>query len=299
MRPSSPYLDSITGLRIPVLDSHGWIQVVDYMGDDTSIAQAARVSYAKHEAGASTAKDNALIRYLLRAKHTSPFEVCELRILVSAPVFVARQWIRHRTASTNEVSARYTVLPEVTYLPGRGRLVRQAKDNKQGSSTEGLSESQAEIVERRFINATKAAFRAYRIACGAGLAKEVARVILPLSTYTLFSWKVDLHNLLHFLRLRLDPHAQYEIRVYAQAIWNIVRGWVPATAQAFEDYTLNATGFSAQESAVLREMLAGTMPAHPYEVTQREFREFCARIGVSEDRAQPYFNVLKPVKESA
>ena len=208
MRPSSPYLDSMIGLRIPVLDSHGWIQVVDYMGDDTSIAQAARVSYAKHEAGASTAKDNALIRYLLRAKHTSPFEVCELRILVSAPVFVARQWIRHRTASTNEVSARYTVLPEVTYLPGRGRLVRQAKDNKQGSSTEGLSDSQAEIVHRRFINATKGAFRAYRIACGAGLAKEVARVILPLSTYTLFSWKVDLHNLLHFLSLRADAHAQ-------------------------------------------------------------------------------------------
>ncbi len=296
MRPSSPYLDALIGERIPVLDEHGYIMVVDYMGDDTSIAQAARVSYNRHGQDADPKKDLALLRYLLRAKHTSPFEVCELRLIVSAPIFVARQWIRHRTASVNEVSARYTVLPDVRYKPGLGRLVRQSKSNKQGSSTEPLSPSQAAIVLRGLDTANRAAQRSYQVALGTGLAKELARIVLPLSTYTLFSFKMDLHNLLHFLRLRLDPHAQHEIRVYAEAIYELVKGWVPATAQAFEDYALNATGFSAQESAVIRDMLAGTVPAHPYEVTQREFREFCTRIGVSEDRAQPYFSVLKPSK---
>jgi thymidylate synthase (FAD) len=285
------------GVKIPVLDSNGWVQVVDYMGNDSSIAQAARVSYANQDTASSAGKDNALIRYLLRAKHTSPFEVCELRLHVKSPIFVARQWIRHRTASVNEISARYTVLPEVNYYPGRGRLVLQSKDNKQGSSTERLSDSQAEIVERRFVSATKAAYRAYRIACGAGLAKEVARVILPLSTFTVFSFKIDLHNLLHFLRLRLDPHAQYEIRVYAEAIWALVQRWVPATAAAFQDYALTAVSFSGPEGVVLSYMLSGHVPSTPVcEVTQREFREFYTRIGVSEDRARPYFSVLKPVK---
>lgn len=263
-RASAPALDAILGHAFPVLD-HGFIRVVDYLGNDEAIVQAARVSYGagtKHIQG-----DRGLIRYLMRHWHSTPFEMCEIKLHVKLPVFVARQWIRHRTANVNEYSARYSILDREFYIPEAEHLAVQSTDNKQGRG-EVLSPEQAREVQQWLLREANSAYDAYLdvikpVEDGGhyGLARELARMNLPTNIYTQWYWKTDLHNLFHFLRLRADPHAQYEIRVYAEAIYEAVKQWVPLAAEAFEDYRLGAEQFSKQEMDVIRNLLASQLGA--------------------------------------
>lgn len=251
-RPSNAFMDRALNITVPVLD-HGSIRVVDYMGNEDAIVQAARVSYGL---GTDTPeKDRGLIRYLMRHRHSTPFEMAEIKLHVKLPVFVARQWIRHRTANVNEISGRYTVLPTEFYVPLKRDLQVQSKDNKQGRA-DALTEAQAEYVQALMRTVANQAFTAYHgFVEQVDLAKELARINLPLSTYTEWYWKIDVHNLLHFLSLRADPHAQMEIRVYADMICKIVQSWMPNVWEAFEDYVLHAHTFSRQEMALLRVLL--------------------------------------------
>ncbi|WP_018632339.1 FAD-dependent thymidylate synthase [Neomegalonema perideroedes] len=280
-RPLVPALEARLGEAIPVLD-HGFVRVVDYMGDDAAVVQAARVSYG---AGTKTLRDDAgLIRYLMRHRHSTPFEMCEIKLHVKLPIFVARQWIRHRTANVNEISARYSVLDKEYYLPAPEHLAAQSRKNRQGRGDvlEGAEAAEAlrvlrEDAERNFSNYE------HLLAEGdesrQGLARELARMNLPLNAYTQWYWKTDLYNLLHFLSLRADPHAQYEIRAYAEAILGLVRLWTPVAAQAFEDYRLNARSFSGPAMAVLRRMLAGETVAQAESgMSPGEWREFEAML---------------------
>lgn len=244
-----------------VLDK-GFVRVVDRMGDDAAIVQAARVSYGAGTKHVST--DRALIRYLMRHRHTSPFEMCEIKLHVRAPIFVARQWLRHRTASVNEISGRYSVLDADCFEPEQ--LEAQSSGNRQGRDRvpcEG-----AGLVRQ----AQQWAVEAYRALLAAGCARELARIVLPLSVYTEWYWKIDLHNLLHFLELRLAPEAQAEIRAYAEAIATYVREWVPVTWEAFEDYRLYGARLSRQETELVRCALRGE-PVDPDKVTRREWVE--------------------------
>ena len=230
----------------PVLD-HGFVRVVDYMGDDAAICQAARVSYGKGTK--SVSNDTGLIRYLMRHWHSTPFEMCEVKFHVKLPVFVARQWIRHRTANVNEYSARYSILDREFYIPRAQDLAAQSTTNNQGRG-DVLTGEEAERVLRILKDDAGRAYDHYEEMIGQegqqGLARELARMNLPANIYTQWYWKVDLHNLFHFLRLRADAHAQYEIRVYADAICEMVKDWVPAAYGAFEDYRMGGriVGFS-------------------------------------------------------
>ena len=235
----------------PVLD-HGFVRVIDYMGDDAAIVQAARVSYG---AGTRTARDDAgLIRYLMRHWHSTPFEMCEIKLHVKLPVFVARQWIRHRTAIVNEYSARYSILDREFYIPDPAHLAAQSTTAGQGRG-EPLGPEEAARVLAILREDAARAYDHYEAMLSQdgqqGLARELARMNLPANVYTQWYWKVDLHNLFHFLQLRADPHAQYEIRAYAEAIGAIVADWVPHAWAAFEDYRLNAVQFSGKAMAVL------------------------------------------------
>ncbi|MGF1444703.1 MAG: FAD-dependent thymidylate synthase [Pikeienuella sp.] len=254
MRPTVPALEARLGQATPVLD-HGFVRLVDYMGDDAAVVQAARVSYG---AGTKSVRDDAgLIRYLMRHWHSTPFEMCEIKLHVKLPIFVARQWIRHRTASVNEISARYSVLYRQFYVPAPDAVAAQSTTNRQGRGAvlEGVE------AERALMRLKEGALRAYddyeALLDEDGLARELARAVLPTSIYTQWYWKTNLHNLMHFLRLRADPHAQYEIRVYAEAICDIDRDWVPISWAAFEDYRLEAVTLSGPAMAILRRMLAG------------------------------------------
>jgi thymidylate synthase (FAD) len=245
-----------------VLD-HGFVRVIDYMGDDSAIVQAARVSY-----GAGTkhvSNDEGLIRYLMRHWHSTPFEMCELKLHVKLPVFVARQWIRHRTANVNEYSARYSILDREFYIPQPEHLAAQSTVNNQGRG-ETLQGAEAERVLRLLKDDAGRAYDHYEEMLSQdgqqGLARELARMNLPANVYTQWYWKVDLHNLFHFLRLRADSHAQYEIRAYADAICEMVKDWVPAAYSAFEDYRMGGINLSAKGVEVLKRKLAGE------EVTQ-------------------------------
>ena len=236
------------------------------MGNDDAVVQAARVSYGRGTK--STREDAALISYLMRHSHTSPFEMCEIKIHAKMPIFVARQWIRHRTASVNEYSARYSVLDREFYLPSAEHLAVQSRDNRQGRGEE-LSSVQAEQVIQLLREDATRAYDHYlemlneqpdgspRSSETAGLARELARINLSLNFYTQWYWKIDLHNLLHFLKLRTDPHAQYEIRVYAEKLFDIVKLWVPATAEAFEEHVLHGVALSRTALRAVRRMLAG------------------------------------------
>lgn len=248
-RPSVLFMDRNLGSVQPVLD-HGHIRLIDYMGDEAAVVQAARVSYGL---GTDTPeKDVALLRYLMRHRHTTPFEMAEVKLHLKMPIFVARQWVRHRTASINEISGRYTELPREFYVPRKAQIAMQATDNKQGRA-EGLSEENTDFVQAHMRGTAEAAFLVYEGFIEAfDLAKELARINLPLSTYTEFYWKIDLHNLLHFLSLRADPHAQYEIRAYADSILQLIHGWMPNVYAAFVDYRLGAHTFSRQEMDALR-----------------------------------------------
>jgi thymidylate synthase (FAD) len=259
----------------PVLD-HGFIRVIDYMGDDSAIVQAARVSY-----GAGTKhvqNDEGLIRYLMRHWHSTPFEMCEVKLHVKLPVFVARQWIRHRTANVNEYSARYSILDREFYIPAPDQLAAQSTVNNQGRGEVLQGEEAARVLELLKSDANRAYdhYEAMLSQDGQqGLARELARMNLPANIYTQWYWKVDLHNLFHFLRLRADPHAQYEIRVYAEAIAACVRDWVPLAYAAFEDYRMGGVTLSAKAIAVLQRRLKGeTVTQEDSGMSKGEWREF-------------------------
>jgi thymidylate synthase (FAD) len=254
-RDAVPEADALLGVEVPVLDK-GFVRLVDYMGGDARIVQAARVSYG---AGTkSVREDRGLIHYLMRNDHTSPFEQVVLTFHAKMPVFVARQWVRHRTARLNEVSGRYSVMPDEFYVPTPEAIRKQAKVNKQARSEEVVEG--AEAVAEAMRGEQSEAYARYQSMLAAGVARELARANLPLSLYTEWYWQIDLHNLFHFLRLRLDEHAQYEIRVYAEALARAAQAVAPMAFEAFVEHKLNAVTFSRSEAAALVEMLEGREP---------------------------------------
>jgi thymidylate synthase (FAD) len=255
-RVVAPALEELLYQPIPVLDK-GFVRVIDYMGDDQAIVQAARVSYGT---GTKTVRSDAgLIDYLMRHQHTSPFEMCDIKLHVKLPVFVARQWIRHRTASVNEYSGRYSEIADTFYEPEPSAIGRQSALNRQGSAG-AVSQEAAERALAAWREASAAAYEQYQALLSDeddAVAREVARIGLPVSHYTEWYWKTNLHNLLRFLELRMDSHAQYEIRVYAQAIGRIVEAWVPVTWASFMDQRFGSVTLSAKALGVLRDELAG------------------------------------------
>ena len=280
LRAVSPGMESHLYKAIPVLD-HGFVRVIDYMGDDAAICQAARVSYGKGTK--SVQNDAGLIRYLMRHWHSTPFEMCEIKLHVKLPVFVARQWIRHRTANVNEYSGRYSILDREFYIPAPEHVNAQSVVNNQGRGgvLEGAEAARVLEILKADSNRCYDNYESMISQEGQdGLARELARMNLPSNIYTQWYWKVDLHNLFHFLRLRADAHAQYEIRVYADAICNVVADWVPAAYGAFEDYRLGGATLSGKAVDCIKRMLKGE------EVTQEtsgmskgEWREFEGVIG--------------------
>lgn len=277
-RTFSPYLDSILGEEIPLLD-HGFIRIIDYMGDDSSIVQAARVSYG--EGTKTISSDRNLIRYLMREKHTSPFEMAELKIHVKMPIFVARQWIRHRTASLNEYSGRYSEMGGDFYVPEGEHIQPQTEKNKQGRK-DSYNYTTATMIKAWMVNSCCIARDEYKrlLELEPGLSRELARIILPLSTYTELYWKMDLHNLLHFILLRSSGAAQYEIRVYADVLLNIVKQWVPETYQAFMDYRKNASTFSEVEVEIIQDLIGKQSMGKPKMLSDREWKSFMEKVGL-------------------
>jgi thymidylate synthase (FAD) len=248
-----PAAEDILDKEFPVLDK-GFIRLVDYLGGDERIVQAARVSYGKGTK--SYREDSGLIFYLLRNRHTSPFEQVVFTFHVKLPVFVARQWIRHRTARLNEISGRYSVMKDEFYVPAAEDLAAQSTDNRQGRGEEALSAEKAKEVLDILVSGQERAYADYARLLDT-VAREIARINLPLSFYTEWYWQIDLHNLLHFLRLRLDAHAQKEIRLYAEVLYDIVKKVCPLAAGAFEEYERGGVSFSAKEFAALKTLLAG------------------------------------------
>lgn len=287
LRATVPEIEEILYKTIPILD-HGFIRVIDYMGNDASIVQAARVSY-----GSGTKKisqDRGLIAYLMRHRHSTPFEMCEIKFHIKLPIFIARQWIRHRTANVNEYSARYSILGKDFYLPKKEHLAMQSKSNKQGREN-ALKDADAERVLAVLKQDATQCYNHYQDMLNEdsegniideskpNLARELARMNLTLNYYTEWYWKVDLHNLMHFLSLRADDHAQYEIKVYAKAMLDILKKWVPLTYEAFEDYRLKSAHISGKGLAVIKQMLAG----HKVEqensgMSKREWNELIEKI---------------------
>ena len=293
MRVTVPALEDVLYAPIPLLD-HGFVRAIDYMGDDGAIVQAARVSYGRGTRRLSD--DRGLIRYLMRHRHTTPFEMCEIKLHVKLPIFVARQWIRHRTANVNEYSARYSILDREFYIPDVDVIASQSRSNRQGRGQK-LPQGDAERVQELLREDAHRAHDHYeellnekengepRDPGRVGLARELARINLSLNFYTQWYWKVDLHNLFNFLSLRADPHAQYEIRVYAQTILDrFVKPWVPLAYEAFCDYRLNGTMLSANVLSVVRELVAGNRDAaesmrKKSGIPPREWREFMETLG--------------------
>jgi thymidylate synthase (FAD) len=273
---------------MPVLD-HGFVRVIDYMGDDSGIVQAARVSYGRGTRRVS--EDAGLIRYLMRHRHSTPFEMCEIKYHVKLPIFVARQWIRHRTANVNEYSARYSILDREFYIPAPDHLAAQSAVNRQGRGEVLTGDEAAQVLDLLRTDAARCydhyADMLNEDATGApldparqGLARELARMNLTLNTYTQWYWKIDLHNLFHFLSLRADAHAQYEIRAYADAMLETVQAWVPLACQAFRDYRLGAVTLSAQMLAAVRRMLAGEAVGQADSgLNRREWAELMSALG--------------------
>jgi thymidylate synthase (FAD) len=288
LRPTVPALEAMLFEAHPVLD-HGFVRVIDYMGDDAAIVQAARVSYGRGTRRVS--EDAGLIRYLMRHWHSTPFEMCEIKYHVKLPIFVARQWIRHRTANVNEYSARYSILDREFYLPAPEHLAAQSAANRQGRGDVLAGDEAAHVLDMLREDATRCydhyAEMLNEDAAGEaldpsrqGLARELARMNLTLNTYTQWYWKIDLYNLFHFLSLRADAHAQYEIRVYAEAMLRSVEAWVPLAYQAFRDYRLGAATLSAQMLAVVRRMLAGEAVEQANSgLNRREWTELLAALG--------------------
>lgn len=280
LRATAPGMEAHLYTVHPVLD-HGFVRVVDYMGDDGAIVQSARVSYGRGTRAVST--DEGLIRYLMRHWHSTPFEMCEIKLHVKLPLFVARQWIRHRTANVNEISARYSILDREFYIPAPEHLSAQSASNRQGRGATLEGEEAARVLDILREDAMRS-YDHYEAMLSQegqqGLARELARMNLPANVYTQWYWKTDLYNLFHFLHLRADSHAQYEIRAYAEAICEIVRDWVPAAWAAFEDYRLGGLQLSARGVAVLKRRLAGeTVTEESSGMSKGEWREFVAVWG--------------------
>ena len=264
-RVVAPQLESILFEAIPTLD-HGFVRVIDYMGDDTSIVQAARVSYGKGTKQVST--DSGLIKYLMRHWHSTPFEMCEIKYHIKLPIFIARQWIRHRTANVNEYSARYSILDKEFYLPSKENLAAQSKSNRQGRG-DILTGDQANEVLNLLKNDAERTYDNYETMLNerydgstidenkSGLARELARMNLTLNTYTQWYWKTDLLNLMNFLRLRADSHAQFEIRAYADVMLDTLKKWVPITYEAFLDYRVGGTEVSSKGKKVIKDLISG------------------------------------------
>jgi thymidylate synthase (FAD) len=287
-RATVPALEEILYELLPVLD-HGFVRVVDYMGDDAAIVQAARVSYGRGTRRVS--EDRGLINYLMRSRHSSPFESCEIKCHIKLPIFVARQWVRHRTASISEYSARYSILDNEFYIPSPEHLASQATTNRQGRGeildpiiAAKVIDLLREEAERAYAGYAKLLNEnetgAPRDPSWPGLARELARMNLSLNFYTQWYWKTDLHNLMHFLSLRVDPHAQYEIRAYAEVMLETVKRWVPMAYDAFLEYRMNAALISATALQVIRRMLAGEAVDQPSSgLSAREWRELMAVFG--------------------
>ncbi|MFZ5708591.1 MAG: FAD-dependent thymidylate synthase [Pseudomonadota bacterium] len=275
LRATAPGMEAHLYVAHPVLD-HGLVRVIDYMGDDAAITQAARVSYGRGTRTVSN--DEGLIRYLMRHWHSTPFEMCEVKFHVKLPVFVARQWIRHRTANVNEYSARYSILDREFYIPAPEHLAAQSTQNNQGRG-ELLQGEEAQRVLDWLRDDAARAYDHYEAMLSQegqqGLARELARMNLPANIYTQWYWKIDLHNLFHFLRLRADAHAQYEIRAYAEVMCGIVRDWVPLAFGAFEDYRMGGVQVSAKGAEVLRRRLTGEVVTQETSgMSKGEWREF-------------------------
>jgi thymidylate synthase (FAD) len=289
-RLTNPELEEILGKEFKILD-HGFVRVVDYMGGDNSIVQAARVSYGKGTKKSS--QDRGLIRYLMRHRHTTPFEMCEIKFHVKLPIFIARQWIRHRMANVNEYSARYSILDKEFYVPAQA--AEQSKINNQGRGSIINGQQGAEDLEiiREF---SQQAYDKYTYLMNLdengvtisedrkGLARELARMVLPTNYYTQWYWKIDLQNLLHFISLRADTHAQHEIRVYAEKIAEIVKLWVPFAYEAFEDYRMNATNLSGKEKGIIKQLLNGEkIDKNSIGLSDREWSEFLVKFDLKEN----------------
>ena len=249
-----PAAEEILDKEYPVLDK-GFVRLVDYFGGDQRIVQSARVSYG--EGTKSVSQDGALIDYLLRHQHTSPFEQVVMTFHVKMPIFVARQWVRHRTGRMNEVSGRYSIMKDEFYVPAEDKVAPQSTDNKQGRATEAFDKETADKIIAQLKEGQKEAYENYSELIDNGLAREIARINLPLSLYTEFYWEMDLHNLFHFLKLRLDSHAQYEIRVYAQVILEMCRKVAPMATESFINHMNEGVNFSGEEMRALRDVMEG------------------------------------------
>lgn len=282
-RVISDGLEDILYEAQPVLD-HGFVRVIDYLGNDSSIVQAARVSY-----GSGTKKargDEGLIRYLMRHRHSTPFEMCEIKLHVKLPIFVARQWIRHRTANVNEYSARYSILDREFYIPEAATLAAQSTSNAQGRD-EILPENEAKAVISYLKSHSEASYDGYKKMLTdegkLGLARELARMNLPANIYTQWYWKIDLHNLFRFISLRADTHAQYEIRAYADVIGQLTKRWVPIAWRAFSDYETGGAHLSAAQTKCVKAMLMGTeINQENSGMSPREWNEFKDLLNISE-----------------
>jgi len=284
-------LEEILYKPMPVLD-HGFVRVIDYMGDDAAIVQAARVSYGKGTKKVSD--DTGLINYLLRHRHTTPFEMCEIKYHVKVPIFIARQWIRHRTANVNEYSARYSVLDREFYIPSVEQLAMQSKQNHQGRGDVLEGDEAQRVLDLLKEDATRNYDHYVEMLNEdpdgnvidegrGGLARELARMNLTLNAYTQWYWKIDLHNLLHFLSLRSDAHAQYEIRVYADAMLETVERWVPIAHKAFLQYRVGGVTLSAAGLETVKNMLANKpVSQEASKMSNREWRELMATLGIEE-----------------
>lgn len=281
-------LEQLLYKPIKVLD-HGFVRVVDYMGDDSSIVQAARVSYGRGTK--KSLQDKGLINYLMRHKHTTPFEMCDIKFHIKLPIFIARQWIRHRTASVNEYSARYSILSNEFYIPSKSNLSPQSSVNKQGRSSQALPDDVANRVLEIMKTDAMNCYNHYVEMMNeddkgnvvdennVGITRELARINLTLNMYTEWYWKINLHNLLHFLALRADEHAQYEIRVYARAMLDIVKAWVPYAYEAFEDHKMYATTISKKGMEVVRALIQGKkIDQESSGMSQREWGELMVAL---------------------
>jgi len=287
-RVTSPGLEEILYEAIPVLD-HGFVRVVDYMGDDSSIVQSARVSYGKGTKKVST--DSGLIKYLMRHRHSTPFEMCEIKYHVKLPIFIARQWIRHRTANVNEYSARYSILDKEFYMPSKDHLAAQSTSNRQGRG-DLINGKQADEILNILKEDAEQTYDNYELMLNErfdgttinknnkGLARELARMNLTLNTYTQWYWKTDLLNLLNFLSLRADSHAQYEIRAYADVMVDSLKKWVPITFDAFMDYRVGGMELSAKGKSVVQKMIKGEQcDFDSSSLSKREWNELMDSFG--------------------
>ena len=293
-RVTSPELEKVLYEAMPVLD-HGFVRVVDYMGDDTSIVQSARVSYGKGTKKVST--DSGLIKYLMRHRHSTPFEMCEIKYHIKLPIFIARQWIRHRTANVNEYSARYSIMDKEFYVPERENLAAQSTNNRQGRG-ELINGKQADNILKILKEDAERNYQHYEEMLNEkydgsiiddkkqGLARELARMNLTLNSYTQWYWKTDLLNLLNFLALRADSHAQFEIREYADVMLNTVKKWVPTTYDAFIDYRVGGMELSAKGKIVIQKMIKGEKcDIETSGLSKREWNELMDSFGFKQHLA--------------